>query len=95
MSNSFDSASRSDQEIAPAAEIRAYLARHGGPSEPARAVTSVAAELPPATTPEVVPDIKAEPEPTVIEPAPVVREPAPVVMEDAATELPVVDATPA
>jgi len=58
-------------------------------------VTSVAAELPPATTPEVVPDIKAEPEPTVIEPAPVVREPAPVVMEDAATELPVVDATPA
>ena len=58
-------------------------------------MTSVAAELPPATTPEVVPDIKAEPEPTVIEPAPVVREPAPVVMEDAATELPVVDATPA
>jgi hypothetical protein len=94
MSNPFDSAARPDQEIAPAAEIRAYLARHGGPSEPARAVTPVAAEQTPAAVSEVVSDIKAEPEPTVIEPARVVVEPAPVVMEDAATELPVVDAAP-
>jgi hypothetical protein len=98
MSDPFDSASRSDerraaadQEIAPAAEIRAYLARRGGPSDLAQAVTPVAAE--PAPTPEVVSDVKAEPEPTVVAPAPVVLEPAPVVMEDAATELPVVEAT--
>jgi hypothetical protein len=96
MSNPFDSASRSCDDrsgIAPAAEIRAYLARHGGPSEPAQAVTPAAAEPTPAAASEVVSDVKAEPERTVVEPAPVVRGPAPVVMEDAATELPVVDAT--
>jgi hypothetical protein len=99
MSNPSDSVPRSDerhgttdQEIAPAAEIRAYLARHGGPSEPARAVTPVAAEPTPPASSEVVSDVKAEPEPTVIARAPATLEPAPVVIEDVATELPVIDA---
>jgi hypothetical protein len=98
MSSPFDSVPRSDeghgtteQEIAPAAEIRAYLARHGGPSEPTAAVTPAAAEPTSATTSK----IQAEPKPPVIEPAPGVIEPATFVVEDAATELPVVDATPA
>jgi hypothetical protein len=102
MSNPFDSAPRSDErqaateeEIAPAAEIRAYLARHGGPSEPARAVTSVAPEPPPATTSHISSSVNAEPERIVIEPTPIVIEPATFVVEDTATELPVVDATAA
>src|SRR5262249_58607219 len=41
---------------------------------------------------EVVSDVKAEPEPTVIARAPAALEPAPVVIEDVATELPVMDA---
>lgn len=91
MSSPFDNVPRSDerrgttdQEIAPAAEIRAYLARHGGPSEPA----------PPATS-GVVSDVKAEPEPTVVAPVLAALEPATVVIEDVATELPVVDAAAA
>ncbi len=102
MSSPFDSAHRSDerpattgQEIAPAAEIRAYLARHGGPSEPARAVTPVAAEPTPPATSEIVSEVKAEPETTVVEPAPLAFDPAAVVVEDAATELPIVAVTPA
>ncbi len=102
MSNPFDSAHRSDerrattdQEIAPAAEIRAYLARHGGPSEPAPAVTPVVAEPTPATTPEVIGNLNAESEPIIVEPAPVLLEPASMVIEDTATELPVVDAAAA
>jgi hypothetical protein len=96
MSNPSDSVPRSDerhgttdQEIAPAAEIRAYLARHGAP---ARAVTPE--PTPPASS-EVASDVKAEPEPTVIARAPAALEPAPVVIEDVATELPVVDAAAA
>jgi hypothetical protein len=102
MSSPFDSPQRSDktdattgQEIAPAAEIRAYLARHGGPSEPARAGMPVAAEPTPPASSEVVSDVKAEPEPTVIAPVPLVLDPATVVVEDTATELSIVDATPA
>jgi hypothetical protein len=102
MSSPFDNVPRSDerhgstdQEIAPAAEIRAYLARHGGPSEPARAVTPVTAEATPPATPEVVSDVKAEPEPAIIAAAPAALEPATVVIEDVATELPVVDAAAA
>jgi hypothetical protein len=102
MSSPFDNVPRSDvrhgttdQEIAPAAEIRAYLARHGGPSEPARAVTPVAAEPTPPAPSEVVSDVKAEPKPTVVAPVLAALEPATVVIEDVATELPVVDAAAA
>lgn len=101
MSSPFDSPQRSDktdattgQEIAPAAEIRAYLARHGGPSETARAVTPMATEPTQPASSGVVSDIKAEPEPTGIAPVPVVLDPATVVVEDTATELPIVDARP-
>ncbi len=102
MSSPFDNAPRSDerqgttdQEIAPAPEIRAYLARHGGPSEPAGGVTPVTAEPTPPATSEIVSDVKAEPETTVVEPAPLAFDPATVVVEDAATELPIVAVTPA
>lgn len=88
MSNPFDSAPRSDerrattdQEIAPAAEIRAYLARHGGPSEPAPAVTPVVAEPTPATTAPVLSSVSAEPGPVA---------PVAIVVEDTATEIPIV-----
>jgi hypothetical protein len=94
MSNPFDSAQRSDerrattdQEIAPAAEIRAYLARHEGRSEPTPAVTPVVAEPTAATTASVLSSVSAEPEPVA---------PAAIVVEDTATEIPiVVDATAA
>ncbi|MBV8745484.1 MAG: hypothetical protein JO134_10635 [Xanthobacteraceae bacterium] len=99
MSSPFDNVPRSDerhgttdQEIAPAAEIRAYLARHGGPSEPAPAVTP---EPTSATTSEILSSVRAQPEPIVGEPPPGVLEPATFVVEDTATELPVVDATAA
>src|SRR5271165_3688992 len=103
MSNPFDSAQRSDerrattdQEIAPAAEIRAYLARHGGPSEPAPAVIPMVAEPTPATASEVLSNLSVESEPIIVEPAPVAAEPANFVVEDTATELPIiVDATAA
>jgi hypothetical protein len=101
MSSPFDAVPRSDerhgttdQEIAPAAEIRAYLARHGGPSEPAQSVTLGAAETTQPATSEAVSDVKAEPEPAVIDPAPVTVDPTTVVVEDVATELPIVHATP-
>jgi hypothetical protein len=94
MSNPFDSAQPSnekrattDQEIAPAAEIRAYLARHGGPSP---AVTPIGAEPPPAATAPVLSSVSAEPEPIVVEPPAVALEPATLVVEDTATELPIV-----
>ncbi|MBV9630175.1 MAG: hypothetical protein JO230_18930 [Xanthobacteraceae bacterium] len=84
MSNAFDSAQSSDekraptdQEIAPAAEIRAYLARHGGPVP---AVTPIVAEPTPAAT--AASSISATPEPIVVEPPP-------VAVEDTATEIPI------
>ncbi|MBV8512106.1 MAG: hypothetical protein JO289_18280, partial [Xanthobacteraceae bacterium] len=84
MSNPFDSAQSSDekraptdQEIAPAAEIRAYLARHGGPVP---AVTPIVAEPTPAAT--AASSISATPEPIVVEPPP-------VAVEDTATEIPI------
>ncbi len=91
MSNPFDSAQHSDekrattdQEIAPAAEIRAYLARHGALSP---AVTPMLPEPTPAATPAS--RVSAEPEPIVVEP------PA-VAVEDTATEVPIsVDANAA
>jgi hypothetical protein len=93
MSNPFDSAQRSDenraatdQEIAPAAEIRAYLARHGGPSP---AVTPMAAEPTPAATAAAVSSVSAEPEPIVVEPPAFAIEPATIVVEDVATEVPI------
>ncbi len=92
MSSPFDNVPRpderhgtTDQEIAPAAEIRAYLAHHGGSSEPARVATVAATEPATPSAPEVSSSVKAEPEPAVIEPAT-------IVVEDAATELPIVDA---
>jgi hypothetical protein len=102
MSSASDDVQRSDerhattnQEIAPAAEIRAYLARHAWPSAAARATNAVATEPTAPTTPNVLSSLKAEPEPTVIEPAPVMVEPATIVVEDTATELPLGDAAAA
>src|SRR5262249_16805333 len=94
----FDSAHRSDerpattdQEIAPAAEIRAYLARHGGPSEPSSIVMPALAEPEPAAAPAV----SAEPQPIVVGPAPIVVEPAAMVVEDRATEVRIIVDVPA
>jgi hypothetical protein len=73
MSNRFDSTQRSDEsrattdpEIAPAAEIRAYLARHGG-SLPA--VAPMVAEPTPATTAAVLSNVSVEPAMIVVEDA--------------------------
>ena len=95
MSNPFDSAPRSDerrattdQEIAPAAEIRAYLARHGGPSEPAPAVTPVVAEPTPASYSPGRERRQSRTGATVVNRRRVRS--SSVVVEDAATELPIV-----
>ena len=87
MSNPFDSAQLSDekraptdQEIAPAAEIRAYLARHGGPSP---AVTPMMAE--PKHVATVASSVSTELPPILVEPPAV--QPASIVVEDTATEV--------